>query len=469
MNRQFWLSLVAMMALVASGCGEDPADLDTGTGTETDAGNYDDNIVEGGGTEGGPIDGLLVIWFFDAATGDPIQGTLVQVGDDAATGLTETADENGRVVFQDASLSGPVNFHYMADGYTNTSVYGFNATYITIDTYPDDYLDPAPDTVEITGSVDGFDLVPTPAYDQIRFAIVGHSLSLDDFYSGEYDDLEQDEGDLPSNMIAEGIQDTFTLEAHNRKGTLYALAGLLTFLGEDDVAMELIHLGYFAGFDPETDSLNNVQIDLTEALDEVLNVEISPFASEYAEASGIVLVDLGEDGTIPFLGGSAVPGPEVTFQVPDLDAAPFGDKGNTMILFAGPGGYEEYPTGIRQAQNVSGAPGGGDTMMVDGLLPPPRDIAWNGDQLSFTLTSDVDFASFDFDWGSGAWEVITVDTTSTVTAPTLPSAWGFDLPPTVSVGIWAEAYSLNADPNNVAFNTLFEKMISASSTAVIIE
>ncbi len=124
---------MAAMAVLVMACSSETPPIQGDGGTDTsDPAIHDQYFIEGGGTTGGPVDGLFVMWFVDDPSGDPVVGIRVMVGNDPETALTGETDSDGRVVFEDESLVGPIDVHFLAQDYPVGSIYGLNASYVTI-------------------------------------------------------------------------------------------------------------------------------------------------------------------------------------------------------------------------------------------------------------------------------------------------------------------------------------------------
>jgi hypothetical protein len=292
-------AIAALVLLCGSGCGESqPA---------AQPPSYDEHMIAGGGTTGGPIDGLLVLWYFDEPSGQPIEGMRVMVGGDPSSALTATSDANGRVVFEDPSLSGPTDVHSLADGYPAGSMYGLNATYVTLERREIGY-EPDPPTIEIGGTATGWENVPDPddPQSQFKIAMVGYGLPLEDLLGGDYEFIEQaddPEWEMAVNMLALGLpqgdKDTWELEIYDRIGALTAIAGIYDTVAETYTthAMALI-----PGFDPASGNLDEIEIDFSHPIVEenTIDVVVDPVPGEFELAGAQVMFDLAADGTVTF-------------------------------------------------------------------------------------------------------------------------------------------------------------------------
>ena len=333
-----WTTTIAGLLALAAACSDDPPDLggDGGADGDTDGdADHDDYLIEGGGTAGGPIDGLLVIWFFDDPSGEPIEGVQVMVGDSAADALVGTTDADGRVVFEDESLAGPVAVHGYAEGYALTTLAGLDATYLTVQPEPADYEPAVGDPIVLGGNVSGFDAIPGPGSpSELKIAFVAHGLPREAAQSGDYEEIEQEEvDDKPVNLVIPALGgDGFEIAVHPHTGALYAFGGLLDF---DTFELELTHLGALAGFDPTTEATEEIEIALDTELAEAFDVVVDVPAGVFAEIGAQVLFDLGEDGTIGLPGATAMPGDPVTVFLPDTSAAPFSGADVSVVAFAG--------------------------------------------------------------------------------------------------------------------------------------
>ncbi|MBW2276955.1 MAG: carboxypeptidase regulatory-like domain-containing protein [Deltaproteobacteria bacterium] len=459
--------LTAILALVLAaplGCSDDAPSEQPDAGP--DGGSYDDHIIEGGGTTGGPVDGLLVLWFFDDPSGDPIEGVQVMVGNDSTTALTGTTDADGQVVFEDPSLSGPTDVHYLHDDYPAGSLYGLNATYVT--------LGP---------SVIGYDAVPEPdnPTTEHRIALVNFGLPIEDLITGDYEEIEQEEDQLfgvAVNMLApdmpSGGKNEFSLEVYERVGTLFAAAGIY-----DSVAATFTTyaIAVDPGFDPSQDSIEDVEIALAfeVAPENTLEVTVDPVPSAYEQVGGSVWFDLGEDGNFSLGVPPVSPGDPIAIRLPDVTVAPF-DEAN--VLFSVYGGQDveddddNFPSGQRLVRDITIDAAIGSGIEIDDLLEPPTDMSWDSSELSLTMPAGISYGGAraenedeDVLWGATVYD----PPADAIALPDFPADWGWNGLPETGLRIYSGAGVIDGDINDAVFDELWYQMFGSTENVIDVD
>lgn len=468
---------LALLLTAVLGCSDDaPAELaDAGP----DAGNYDEHIVEGGGTTGGPIDGLLVLWYFDDPSGDPIEGVRVMVGSDPDTALTGTSDESGQVVFEDSSLSGPTDVHYLHEDYAVGSLYGVNATYVTLTPSVIGY-DADPPTVEITGSATGFDTVPEPdnPTTQHRIALVSFGLPIEDLISGDYEEIEQAEDEVygvPVNMLAPdlpaGGKNEFSLEVYERVGTLYTVAGIYDSAADTFTAYSM---AIEPGFDPGQDATEDVELALAFEIveDNTLEVTVDPIPDAYEQVGGHAMFDLGTDGAFSMGVPPVSPGEPIAIRLPDVTAAPFDEAGVFFGVYGGQeveDDYDDYPNAQWIVRDVTIDVAIGSGIEIDDLLEPPVDLSWDGSELSLSMPSGISYggahaenADEDVLWGATVYE----PPADAIALPDFPADWGWDGLPDGDLRIFSGAAVIEGDVNEMVFDDLWYQLLGSTENVI---
>lgn len=479
MKNEFLIAVAAIALSVApltGGCSDDgPPDLETDGGADGGDGDHDQHIVEGGGFTGGPIDGLLVMWFFDEPSGDPIADFHVMVGNDPATALIGSTDAEGRVVFEDDSLQGPVDVHSYREGYSAGSIIGLDATYATIEREPSGYEPPEPQTVTFSGSISGFDVVPAPTgTDQVKVAFVNYGLPIEDLLSGDYEEIEQEEVDeMPVNMVVPALGDTdFELVAHRRTGTLFVAAGILD---TSVLELQLSHAAMVEGIDPGSDQTEGLELELSVELSEILEIAVDPLSDSYTQVATHVAFDLGENGSVGFgnIGGAA--GDPIQIALPS--GPPFDEVGNLLVVHAGQDEEtavsepDEYPVGSRlfwDADLSSWMP----SHTVSDLIQPPTGLSWDGSALEADVPSDASFFSLEAQDAEGvtSWGALVMASPATpVALPDLPQEWGWSGLPSGEIRFEVSAVRIEGDVNEIAFDDISKRVESNADNLLIIE
>jgi len=472
--------ILALLLAVPLGCSDDaPAEIpDAGA----DGGGYDEHVIEGGGTTGGPIDGLLVLWFLDDPSGEPIEGVKVMVGDDSDTALTAVTDADGQVVFEDASLGGPTDVHYLHEDYPVGSLIGVNATFVTLAPSVIGY-DPDPETVEITGSASGFDVVPQPddPSTQFRVALVNFGLPLADLITGDYEEIEQTEDEqfgVPANMLApdmpSGGKNEFSLEAYRRVGTLFAVAGIY-----DSVADTFTAYGVAIepGFDPSADTTEDVELALEYEIieDNTVEVTVDPVPQDLELLGAHVVFDLGADGSISLGVPPTSSGGPLELRLPDVTAAPFDEA---AVFFGAYGGQDvedesdDYPNSQRIRRDVTIDVAIGSVVEIGDMLAAPADLAWDGAELALTMPQGISYGGAraenddeDVLWGATVYD----PPAAAVALPEFPADWGWDGLPETGLRIYSGAAVIDGDVNELVFDEMWYQLLAASENVIDVE
>jgi len=476
----FTTVVLALVSPLIGGCGDSqPAEQpDAGP----DGGSYDEHIIEGGGTTGGPIDGLLVLWFFDDPSNDPIEGVQVMVGGDPETALTGASDATGQVVFEDPTLSGPTDVHYLHDDYPAGSMYGLNATYVTLGPSVIGY-DADPATVELSGSATGFDAVPEPDEPgtQHRIALVHFGLSIEDLLTGDYEEIEQAEDPMfgvAVNMLAPdmpgGGKNEFSLEVYERPGTLFAAAGIYDTVAE---TFTTYAIAVDPGFDPGQDPIEDVEIALQFEVVEAntLEVTVDPVPGAYEQVGGSVFFDLGADGSFNLGVPPVSPGDPFEIRLPDVTAAPFDEA---AILFSVYGAQDvedeedNYPNGQRWVRDVTLEAAIGSGVEIEDLPEPPADLSWDGSELSLSMPGGISYGGAraenedeDVLWGATVYD----PPKDTIALPDFPADWGWNGLPESGLRIYSGTGIIEGDINEAVFDDLWYQSLGGSENVVDVD
>lgn len=440
------------------------SDTDTDTDADTDdPSTHDDHFIEGGGSTGGPVDGLFVMWLVDDPGGDPIAGARVMIVDDEESAVTGETDDDGRVVFEDASLEGPLDVHVLAEGYPAGSLFGVDATYVTIERQRSDH-DPACETVTLAGTADGMGNVPDPSGPGIvKMAIVRHGLPIEELESGEYEEIEQEEVDgKPVNVVVPASGSlSWSLETYTATGALWGIAGLMDTSAQVFTAT---HLALAPGFDPQADSGEDPVLEFSIPLEETLEIALQggPDGVEILRATA--LCDLGEDGSVAIPSLSTGASTATQLFLPDLDAAPLSDAGIEIIVFGALDDEDDETSCGRIYRGDDLVPWPG-SLAVDDMFGWPTDLLFDGQSLAVTMPAGIDhFSVVATDeqereiWTAAVW----APPADTVPLPPFPEDWGFEGIPSQDLELEASAIAFDGDINEMVFDDIRDSLTGFS-------
>jgi hypothetical protein len=470
--------MAAALALaLGSGCGESsPAAQDAGPDS------YDEHLIEGGGTTGGPIDGLLVLWYFDEPTGEPIAGMRVMVGSDSGSALTGTTDINGQVIFEDPSLSGPTDVHSLADGYPAGSLLGLNATFVTLERREIGY-EPDPPTAEIGGTATGWENVPEPDDPQTQFkiAMVAYGLPLEDLLTGDYESIEQAEDpdwEMPVNMLVVGLptgdKEEWSLEIYDRMGAVTAVAGIYDTV-EDTFTSHALAL--IQGFDTGDPDSNDLILNFSHPIVEenTIEVTIDPIPGEFEIAGAQVMFDLASDGTVALGTVPTTSGDPLEIRLPAVDGIPFAFADAFFTAYAGQDVEDDadnYPNSHRIVRDVTVEAAIGAGIAIDDLLEAPAGLSWDGEELSLDMPSGISYAGAHMEDAEEAvhWGVTMFNPpASSFALPDFPADWGWSGLPDGFLRFEAGAAIVDGDVNEMVFDELWYTVVGSSEAMIEVE
>jgi hypothetical protein len=133
-------------------------------------------LVPGGGIGGGAIDGYVNLYVIDTDTNLGIPGASVQIGAATATACMGLTDSTGLVTFDPmtcAGLRGAVTLTASATGYAPSTWIGANGANMTINLQAT--TRPMPDTATVSGTIAGWESLPTPTGNHTTIALIGAS------------------------------------------------------------------------------------------------------------------------------------------------------------------------------------------------------------------------------------------------------------------------------------------------------
>jgi hypothetical protein len=468
------------LAIPAAGCWGDvvPIYPDGGVDAATDTGPPEPEIFPGGGTGGGPISGVLNVYFVDEVTGDGIEGAQVMLGNDPETALTGTTDAAGLVVFEDQTLTGTVDLHVLADGYSAESYLGLGAANATFVVRPLDYPTAVPEPATVSGTVSGFDAVPEPGDGEYKVVAVAFGrpvvATLDD-----RDPLIRPPTDAAVTQVDAATHE-FSIQVAPGAGVAYALAGLRTLNDMDQEIYEWTHMGIVTGLEPAPEEvLEGVEIELDIPLLIDFRAHLAVLPSLYTVKEVALALDLHDQGTVWFLSRPA--GTQSLFVAPGLD----GDlaDGGVLLMALGDQDYlpeeqhdllattpraRRYEHGLEDFFDYSVGP-----YIFDSVASPPAQLGWDGAQFTCFPPSGTSLAVvmlLGTDDGVQNWRATVFGSLPDVLpAPAFPESWGW--PGVPASGITARTWTavVDADMNEILFDNFHLLVRDTAENAALIE
>jgi hypothetical protein len=478
-------TLIGWLALLAVGCWGDvvPNKADGGADTDSgsDTGPPEPEFYAGGGTGGGPIDGLVNVFFYDEATGERLVGAQVMLGDDPATALIETTDLYGLAVFDDAGLSGPVNLHVLAEGYSAESFIGLEASNATFAVRPSGYVPGYGELATISGTVSGYGAIPEPGEDEYRVAAVYYGLPIAASLSDREPELGRPFGGEIIDLATDG--DEFSVEVPPEPGLLYAIGGIWRTFGTMTAAddeYEWTLLGMVTGLDPEPgESLADQEIGLEHVLYVTMKAVVQLLPAPYDVKGAALALDLGDDGAVWF------PGRTISTQT--LFTAPYleGDLAGGGVLLVGTGD-QDYDDG-QQDDLVAVTPRArryehtleefvGYTegpYVFDTLSSPAAQVDWDGTEFSCFPPSSDSLGAIALDSAENGAQLYRATVfgalPDSLGLPAFPAQWSWDGVPAGGIMVRAWATLLDADMLDVSFADYHQLVLDTAESAALVE
>jgi hypothetical protein len=184
-SRSFKLLLLPTLAACGSTTAITPDSGQAGGGGQPDGGAQVDvapptpMFIEGGGLGGGPITTTLNVFVADDDTRSRIAGATVRVGGSSdPAGCSATTDSTGLAIFKSETCSligGKQSITASKAGYAPSTWIGINAANVTMGIRSMTVA--AVDSATITGTITGWDTLPTPAAGHQTLGLVGYSAS----------------------------------------------------------------------------------------------------------------------------------------------------------------------------------------------------------------------------------------------------------------------------------------------------
>jgi hypothetical protein len=336
-------------------------------------------LIPGGGVHDPGIDGVVNVFVIDADDDTPLADAAVKVGD-----VEGTTDASGLFVATGPALTGPQAIYARAAGHATAGWLGVDGGNVTIPLARSPADTARPPQAQLTGTIAGWDTLPSPDLNHTRIAIV--SYSQDPVLGARGNDLRQPPpvGTLPAASCARprGPATTCAWKLNARPGDL--ALGLIMFdfdnrgtanTGDDSMIItgySLQRLTVVAGVNqsdlalplPAADSVAQPTLDLG-----------TPPAA-LTERNAIVGLDLGAAGVWRDGGANAT---RIGVVVPSLSIAP-GSSYEVIAIAREPiadGTAAESVTIERGQTNV-------DALTAGTWLEPPAAVTADRTMVSFT-------------------------------------------------------------------------------------
>jgi hypothetical protein len=478
-----WITVGLLVpAVLAAGCWGDvvPIYPDGGVdaSTSTDTGPAEPVFVDGGGTGGGPIAGVVNLYFFDELSGQGIAGAQVMLGDDPDSALLGTTDQDGLVVFEDPSLTDTVNLHVLAGGYSAESYLGLGAANATLPVRPLDFVTEPPEPATLSGAVGGVDQIPEPGTGEYKVIAVAFGPPIEATLR-DREPLLDPVRDVEVLQV-EGEPHEFAIAAPPGPGLLYALGGLRVVNDDDDEVYEWTHMGITTGIEPTAgETLEGLEITLDTQLLIDFRAYLSLLPSIYEVKRVALALDLDQLGAVWFLGRPSAS--QTVFVAPGLDGdladggvflTALGDQHFTIDeiddLIATTPRARRYEHGLDDFFDYSVGP-----YIFDAVGTPPAQIGWDGSQFSCfpsTGTSTGTVVVQGAEDGVQSWRATVFGALpDTLQAPLFPAEWGWEGAPASGVVVRAWTTVLDADVNEFNFDNFHRIVRDTAENAALIE
>ncbi len=302
--------LISLLAASICACGndEDP------TPDPPDGNRPPPRIIEGGGIDDGPIDGVVNLYVIDDVTRDPVAGASVRIGE-----LDGTTDASGLFIAEE--VFGPQTVSVKSGAYRPEVWIGANGANMTVNLVKADRSSPASGV--LAGQIAGFAGL-TVAAGHAKDAVVVYSQTTD---------LGDPANEISNTMNAcfvrlAGQDCTFTLEARTGKVALIAaiydrnLNGTPTMFDDDTLTLMGWAVRRDVSVSAGTTPVTGMDLTLLSP-GELQTVTIDFGAAPLASAAALVGLDLGDEGVFQLPAFAVRPtgsGPPATLLVPRPEA-----------------------------------------------------------------------------------------------------------------------------------------------------
>jgi hypothetical protein len=389
-------------------------------------------LIVGGGVADGKVHGSLYVHVTDEETRAVISSASVRVGDSSdSTPCQLLTDSTGVAKFEPdgcPGLVGPVTVTVSLAGYATTTWIGVNGTNLTIpirDTTPPDVS-----TATVSGTIAGWDALPTPPLHHQTLAVIGSSQS--DTLGDRANQLTQGTRTvvvgassyvIPSNLcvLNQSVSDcNWTLTT--RTGAQAHLALIVDQFDNNTPATDADDTFTFIGMAIKT-GLNFAANDIAtgETIPMLADTDLQTFTASFASLpSGLdymgafPALELGEDGRIGFT-LPALDMTHTTTRVPKLTGALAGAH-YSLIAQAQDSQTQQRPSSLAWLRQVDVA----STVTLSTWLSPPSNISVSGGTYAFSASTGATLHGGEIQAMDGrVWSITIFDGSTSFTLPGL--------------------------------------------------
>mgnify|MGYP001252286962 CR=1 FL=1 len=371
-------------------------------------------LVAGGGVAPTPIDGAINVYVIDASLGVPLAGIAVHLGGaGGAIQLDATTDPTGLAVLRDPGLTGPQTITASAPGRTAVTWVGVAGANVTI---PLPARPQGVGTALVTGTITGWNSLPSPSFGHYNLAVVTSSFTSD---PGALDNRIP-QGGTANTCVNSGLGGSCDWRLTARTGEQMITAVIVDgdARGTTDPGNDTYTLIGYATSPARTlasgQEVNGLALTLLPAGARVpMTVQFPTAAPGLGRTIAIPMLDLGGPGQIPHPLPTLVPG-QASTQVIAATGAFAGT--HRVIGLATPSATATMPysSSFTAAPNPS-------SVTLPAWLPPPSGVTGTGSTVAFTAASGTTLAFANLIVGGGvtAWSITVLDSTRSFTLPTI--------------------------------------------------
>ena len=412
-------SVIVCIALAACGGGGDDPAADGGSNGPNDV---EPMLIAGGGAESGAIYGEINVYAIDDESGATIPGARVRIGAaDATTPLENQADSTGLAVFMDDGLIGPQMVTVTADGYAAATWVGINAANITVPLARNPRAPVA--TATVSGTIAGWDSLPTPRLYNYTLAIVLYSWSPN--YGARENTIAQPmNGDTPANFCIRTSLDAascnWTMKTRVGKQVHYAVIvdgntnGTTSDTSDDTYT--LIGYAVKTGLDLSAgQTVAGETLTMVTSTEHSVAVQFPAAPSGAGERLAFPFIDAGDAGQLAFPLPPLSPSSTSSW-VPAL-SGPFAQDSYQLVGLALANQNQSRPYSATFARGVSFS----GSESVGAYLALPSGLSVSGDTYSFSPAAgaSVHVATLADANDQPAWTILFANGSTSVTLPAL--------------------------------------------------